>query len=478
MDPQTCMAEILRLTENPARIDGARPVGEVVDLFLADPLAEVVVVVDRDTPLGVVARGDVRAADAGRAVLEVMREPMIAQADLTEAEALAALRAAGPACPGLVLLEGRAYRGFLPARSFASAPHAAADAADRRFVSQVGRELRTPLSGVLALADLLQKQPLTDDGRMFARTIVESCRTMLSALDDAEAILESEDGALALDLRATSLRVLVDALQTRWRAEGSVFVAYDGPPDLEVEIDPERVRQMFDGLIRAALDRAGGNPVEASLGAERDGGRVRICGRVRDAGGADGAEPSLALTLCRRIAEQLGGAIRTDANVGAGATTVFEFTAAEAEAAAAPETEALRVKRPAHILVVDDNATNRMVAEALCEMFDCTCECAEDGVEAVDTVRSGRFDLVLMDIRMPRMDGVEATRAIRALGTPAASVPIVALTANADPEDKKSYLACGMHAVVEKPIKPEQLLAAINSALPDGTASLSEAAAA
>jgi CheY-like chemotaxis protein len=115
--------------------------------------------------------------------------------------------------------------------------------------------------------------------------------------------------------------------------------------------------------------------------------------------------------------------------------------------------------------VVDDNATNRMVAEALCEMFDCTSECVEDGVEAVEAARSGRFDLILMDIRMPRMDGVEATRAIRALDGPAGEVPIIALTANADPEDAQGYIACGMHAVVEKPIKPERLLQAMNSAL-------------
>ena len=119
------------------------------------------------------------------------------------------------------------------------------------------------------------------------------------------------------------------------------------------------------------------------------------------------------------------------------------------------------------MLVVDDNATNRMVAEALCEMFDCTSECVEDGVEALEAARTGRFDLILMDIRMPRMDGVEATRAIRALPGAAGAVPIIALTANADAEDAKGYIASGMHSVVEKPIKPERLLAAINAALPD-----------
>ncbi|MCR5873008.1 response regulator [Phenylobacterium sp. J426] len=115
--------------------------------------------------------------------------------------------------------------------------------------------------------------------------------------------------------------------------------------------------------------------------------------------------------------------------------------------------------------MVDDNATNRMVAQSLVEMFDCTSEAAEDGAEAVDAVRSGRFDLVLMDIKMPRMDGVEATRAIRSLPAPAGAIPVIALTANADPEDAAGYIAAGMNAVVEKPMKPEQLLAALQAAL-------------
>ncbi|WP_163065994.1 response regulator, partial [Acinetobacter baumannii] len=90
-----------------------------------------------------------------------------------------------------------------------------------------------------------------------------------------------------------------------------------------------------------------------------------------------------------------------------------------------------------------------------CEMFDCTSECAEDGVEALEAARTGRFDLILMDIKMPRMDGVEATRAIRSLGGAVGGTPIIALTANADPDDAAIYLAAGMNAVVEKPIKPE-----------------------
>ena len=103
--------------------------------------------------------------------------------------------------------------------------------------------------------------------------------------------------------------------------------------------------------------------------------------------------------------------------------------------------------------------------QALCEMFGCSSETAEDGVEALEAVQNHRFDLILMDIKMPRMDGVQATQAIRALTGPARDIPIVALTANADPDDAKKYLAIGMAAVVEKPIKPERLRMAMLLAL-------------
>ncbi|RYG15107.1 MAG: response regulator, partial [Caulobacteraceae bacterium] len=127
-----------------------------------------------------------------------------------------------------------------------------------------------------------------------------------------------------------------------------------------------------------------------------------------------------------------------------------------------------------HILIVDDNATNRVVAQALCEMFGCTSETAEDGVEAVEAVQERRFDMILMDIKMPRMDGVQATQAIRALPGEVRNIPIVALTANADPEDARRYLSIGMAAVVEKPIKPERLRMAMNAALEQ--AAMTEAA--
>ena len=100
-----------------------------------------------------------------------------------------------------------------------------------------------------------------------------------------------------------------------------------------------------------------------------------------------------------------------------------------------------------HVLVADDNAANRFVAGKLLEMFGCTAEMVENGCEAVAAVAARPFDLVLMDIKMPVMDGVQATRAIRALPAPAGALPILALTANADERDERDYVAAGMNGV-------------------------------
>jgi CheY-like chemotaxis protein len=350
---------------------------------------------------------------------------------------------------------------------------------------RVTSDIRQQMAGILALSEQLVRQRLSPDAQACVSGISEAAdsvrRTLTAALDLRQVTSEG----VKLESGPVRLRDLMDEVQDHWRASAAMagvtlLVSYDGDPDAAVISDRARLLQVFDGFIGEALAGARRGAVEASLKAEAQGDRLRIEAgvrgardpawtaqqleaRVRDVASQFGLEVALGVLLARRIVEDLGGRLTDEVNPGAGHTVIFEMELPTA--AAQPEPERRTTSRSAHVLVVDDNATNRMVAQALCEMFDCTCEAACDGQEAIEVVRNGRFDLILMDIKMPKMDGVTAARAIRALGGEAGEIPIVALTANADPDDAAGYLAAGMDGVIEKPMKPEHLLAVLQQAL-------------
>ncbi|MDP3657988.1 MAG: response regulator [Brevundimonas sp.] len=362
-----------------------------------------------------------------------------------------------------------------------------------QFLSVMSHELRTPMNGVLAVTELLRRQPLNAQAQAHVATIVESSETLLRILQDALDLSRAEAGELELHPEPTPLRALMDEVQAVWAPRASqdnvtLMVSYEGDTELAAAIDGVRMKQVFNNFIGNALKFARNGMVEAGLKAVAVGDRIRLEARVRDDGpgidadrvdaifepfvhgsGPDGA--GLGLAICRQIVDRMDGRIWAENNPGRGATFAFDLNVERAEAAGIPvsNVESLggddSLTGCPHILIVDDNATNRVVAQALCEMFGCSSETAEDGVEALEAVQERRFDLILMDIKMPRMDGVQATLAIRALDGPVRDIPIVALTANADPDDAKKYIATGMAAVVEKPIKPERLRMAMNMAL-------------
>ena len=360
--------------------------------------------------------------------------------------------------------------------------------AKSQFLAIMSHELRTPMNGVLAVAELLRRQPLNAQAQAHVTTIVDSSETLLRILQDALDLSRAEAGELDLHCEPTPLRALMDDVQSLWAPRASqddvtLMVSYEGDTELAAIIDGVRVKQLFNNLIGNALKFARNGIVEVGLKAAAAGDMVRLEARVRDDGpgvepgrvdeifdpfvhgsGPDGA--GLGLAICRQIVERMDGRIWAENNPGRGATFAFDLDVPRAQvtAAAPSNVESIgdgELLTNPHILIVDDNATNRVVAQALCEMFGCTSETAEDGVEALEAVQERRFDLVLMDIKMPVMDGVEATRAIRALPGPVGRIPILALTANADPRDEIEYLAAGMNGVSQKPIEPDALLNAI-----------------
>ena len=366
------------------------------------------------------------------------------------------------------------------------------------FFDRVTADIRQQMEGVLALTEQLSRQRLTPDVQACVSGIEESAAGVRRVLDAALDLRNLAVKGLDTDPQPLRLRELIDEVHARWQPQAAMggvtlLVSYDGDPDVCAVADRQRLLQVFDGFVGEAVASMRRGAVEASIRAAAEGESVKIEGRVR--GGRDvaweaqdlearvrevdsrfGLEVALGLMLARQIVTGLGGALSSEAGAGAAETIVFNL--ALPLAAEAPAAEQQAAERSVHVLVVDDNATNRMVAQALCEMFDCTCEAASDGAEAVEAAKAGRFDLILMDIKMPVMDGVAATRAIRALGGPASLVPIIALTANAEPEDAEGYIAAGMNGVVEKPMKPEHLLAALQQALSDGAANNAAAAAA
>ncbi len=522
------MPTIESLTERAEAVTPQTPGSEVFARFEREPDTLAIAVVEGRRPVGLIERRDFllkmarpfgRAQFATRPVSSLMdRDPAVIDAGVSIDAACDALArgSAGNLMRGFIVTRNGRYHGVGTAVSLLRAAHEAqrreaAELAARlrelddthtqavtsararsQFLSVMSHELRTPMNGVLAVAELLRRQPLNPQAQAHVTTIVESSESLLRILQDALDLSRAEAGELELHAEPTPLRALMDEVQIAWAPRASqdnvtLMISYEGDTELAAVVDGARLKQVFNNLIGNALKFARNGVVEASLKAAAAGDRVTLEARVRDDGPGVDAErvetifepfihgsaqdgAGLGLPICRQIIGRMGGRIWAENNPGRGATFAFDVevrrSAVEAPAPSNVQTLSdLEMTASPHILIVDDNATNRVVAQALCEMFGCTSETAEDGVEAVQAVRERQFDLVLMDIKMPRMDGVQATQAIRALDGTAGAIPIVALPANADPDDARRYIASGMAAVVEKPIKPERLRMAMNAAL-------------
>jgi len=468
-------------------------------VFIHDPDCRALAVVDGACPVGLLSRevflARMEAPGAtGRPVLDVIEpDPLVVEASEEVGPFVAAANVYRPAAllGGFVVVEKGAYAGvgdiarLLPALGTAPRPSF--------LIGDIDAEVRAPIGDALAAVESLRRVRLPEGAAASLDMIAEASKTTLSLLGVAAELQKAETERLQVAASPRRLQALMDDIEARWRSKAelsgvTLLVAYDGAPDCAAVVDGDRLLQVFDSLIDHALSHAARGVVEATLQVRAAAAGVVLAGRVRD-NGADYSGEYLAamfngdaaaaevgrrgmqlrLRLAERSIAAMAGTIEAKANPGPGAVIAFEFPAeiAPDENAGSDAVAGGMSQRAAHILVVDDNATNRMVVEALCEMFDCSTESVVDGVEAVEAAKAGRFDVILMDIKMPRMDGVAATMEIRKLPGPAGRVPIIALTANADPDQVAEYAAAGMGSVVEKPIKPDRLMAALDAALTD-----------
>lgn len=372
------------------------------------------------------------------------------------------------------------------------------DAAKSRFLALMSHEMRTPLNSIAGYAEVLSRRAVPDD-----RQPLEQIRTagdaLLSLVEDVLEISRGDDTVEAAPLR---LAEVVEAAMAPHRLEADtrdLTLTIDIRPDAAVALigDRRRLRQALQHLIGNAVKFTphGGVTVRA----DRLDGTVLIA--VSDTGcGLDADQAAalfdvfvqgddsisrrhggagIGLAVVQRQARLLGGDVVVDSRPGEGATFTLRLPMAAAEtveptAAASATTEELAAAP--RILVVDDHPANREVARLMLNVMGCEVHQAEDGDQAVRMCQARDYDLVLMDVRMPRIDGLAATRAIRALPGPAAQTPILALTADAMPEDAALCLAAGMDGHLAKPIAFADLAEAIGRALADGPRDLPDAA--
>jgi PAS domain S-box-containing protein len=382
----------------------------------------------------------------------------------------------------------------------------AANQSKSTFLATMSHEIRTPMNGVLGMMDVLERQGLDQHQRRSVATMRDSAQSLLRIIDDVLDFSKIEAGRLELEATAFSLSGLIDGVVSTFHSQAAakrlaLEAHIDAGSDDVLVGDPTRVRQILFNLLGNALKftERGGIWVHAST-SPLGGGRTRVTLSVRDTGiGLDDEQKArlfrpfaqadssttrrfggtgLGLSIVRRLAELMDGNVAVESTPGAGSEfivtlaletapldsplkTLLRSPEADADLAAPPLGEGPRV------LVVDDHPVNREVLVRQLGLLGIACDTAEDGEQALAAWAPGRYAAVLADIHMPRMDGHELTRRIRAAEPPgAARTPVVAVTANALKGEEERCIAAGMDAYISKPVNIDRLRTTLERWLP------------
>jgi len=374
----------------------------------------------------------------------------------------------------------------------------AADKAKSNFLAVMSHEIRTPMNSVIGFTSLLRTTTLTDEQAHFVKMIEASGESLLEIINDVLDISKIEAGRLELSIEPVEPLLLANEVVAMMHArahEKDVALNLEVSPDLPtlVRSDRARLRQILINLLGNALKFTAQGSVTLEI---HYGPDERMTFHVRDTGigiAPDGLErlfkpfsqvdssttrnyggTGLGLAICKRLCEALGGGISVTSEVGKGSCFTFHVHApAEATEAAGPvkpaaedSTAPMPTRIPSdnpRILVVDDNPTNRKVLGMTLNAAGYRdLEYAEDGAEAVNTVRAAMPDIIFMDVEMPVLDGMEATQAIRRLPQTDAVHPwIVGLSANVWQETVKRARTAGMNHYLVKPVRRKEVSEAI-----------------
>ncbi|NLT67066.1 MAG: response regulator [Acidobacteria bacterium] len=368
----------------------------------------------------------------------------------------------------------------------------AASVAKSRFLANMSHELRTPMNAILGMTDLALTEEISPAVREYLQTARESAEILLNLLNEILDLSRIEAGRFELESTTFSLRSAVEQVvkTLRIRAQekglGLIYNIPDAVPDV-VTGDPLRFRQVLMNLVDNAIKFTRTGRIAINVRAiEKTAESVRLEFAVSDTGVGISPEDQekifipftqadssttrnyggtgLGLTISRKLVEMMNGEIWVQSRPHQGST--FHFTAllklgrgAVAQQAPKPAASAVRQGRSLNVLLAEDTPTNQKVAEYLLKKRGHKVHIAHNGRQAVEMLKRRDYDVVLMDVQMPVMDGFQATAEIRALSDQAkAHVPIVAMTAHALKGDAERCLAHGMDAYVSKPVQAEKLI--------------------
>lgn len=360
--------------------------------------------------------------------------------------------------------------------------------AQGQFLATMSHELRTPLNSIIGFTDmLLDRAEFSADARRQIGLIQTASETLLTVVNDVLDFSKIEEGKLELAPAAFNLRALIDAVVAIMQGAGDrkhldLRVSIDDTIGQQMVGDHQRIRQILFNLLNNAMKftQQGSVSLEVRRISSDDAGD-RLWIGVTDTGigiaeakldllfqrfsQVDGSisrehgGSGLGLAICKRLVEMMGGQIGVTSTLGVGSTFWIDLYLPRdvAKAEDTPVAQVGVIGTRARLLLVEDMDVNREIASAFLDRLGYAVDTVVDGADAIVAVQSGAYDLVLMDIQMPGMDGITATKHIRQLPAPCAGTPIVAMTANVLPSQVAAFRQAGMDGHVGKPFRAEEL---------------------